>query len=103
MYMFAREKVDANGRRLVGAAQVIGLFNMLESAFEGAGLEDDAMPRMPGDQFELQVLPLLFHTRRQILFKIIARRRELGRTYAQAPTLPTVSIQREGRGRGLTL
>ena len=65
MYMFAREKVDANGRRLVGAAQVIGLFNMLESAFEGAGLEDDAMPRMPGDQFELQVQPLLFHARKQ--------------------------------------
>ena len=34
---------------------VVGLFNLLESAFEGAGLEDDAMPRMPGDQFYLSV------------------------------------------------
>jgi len=34
---------------------VVGLFNLLESAFEGSGLEDDEMPRMPGDQFFLSV------------------------------------------------
>lgn len=48
-------RVDKNGRRLLGVTQVVGLFNLLESAFEGAGLEDDAMPRMPGDQFYLNV------------------------------------------------
>ena len=48
-------RVDSNGRRLLGVTQVVGLFNLLESAFEGAGLEDDAMPRMPGDQFMLKV------------------------------------------------
>ena len=49
-------RVDANGRRLLGVTKVVGLFNLLESAFEGAGLEDDAMPRMPGEQFYLSVM-----------------------------------------------
>ena len=49
-------RVDANGRRLLGVTRVVGLFNLLESAFEGAGMEDGAMPRMPGDQFYLKVL-----------------------------------------------
>ena len=49
-------RVDNNGRRLQGVTQVSGLFNLLESAFEGAGLEDDAMPRMPGDQYYLRVI-----------------------------------------------
>jgi hypothetical protein len=48
-------RVDNNGRRLLGVTKVVGLFNLLESAFEGSGLEDDAMPRMPGDQFYLSV------------------------------------------------
>ena len=48
-------RVDNNGRRLLGVTKVVGLFNLLESAFEGSVLEDDAMPRMPGDQFYLSV------------------------------------------------
>lgn len=48
-------QVDKNGRRLLGISKVIGLFNLLSSAFEGSGLEDDMMPRMPGNQFQLVV------------------------------------------------
>ena len=45
--------VDVNGRRLLGVTQVIGLFDLREYAFEGSGLEDDEMPRMPGNEFNL--------------------------------------------------
>jgi len=48
-------QVDKNGRRLLGVSKVIGLFNLLGSAFEDSGLEDDMMPRMPGNQFSLVV------------------------------------------------
>jgi len=53
-------RVDPTGRRMLGVTAVTGLFNLLESAFEGAGLEDDAMPRMPGDQFLLEWTRLQF-------------------------------------------
>jgi len=48
-------QVDKNGRRLLGVSKVIGLFNLLGSAFEDSGLEDDMRPRMPGNQFSLVV------------------------------------------------
>ena len=53
-------KVDANGRRLLGIVEIIGLFNLLESAFADSGLKDDEMPRMPGNQFMLEMTKLTY-------------------------------------------
>jgi len=53
-------KVDTNGRRLLGIVEIIGLFNLLESAFADSGLKDDEMPRMPGNQFRLEMVKVTY-------------------------------------------
>ena len=44
-------RVDSNGRRLLGIVEIIGMFNLLASAFTSSSIKDDDLPQTCADSY----------------------------------------------------